>query len=65
MTDHLTREYRAAEALADTANDEHFGAGYLEYSIRTNFRDLCRIVGRVEAREIVAEIVVAELERKK
>lgn len=64
MSDHLTQEYRAAEALADTANDERFGAGYLEYSIRTNFRDLCRLIGKEAARQEIAEIVNAEFERK-
>jgi hypothetical protein len=65
MSDHLTREYRTAEALADTANDERFGAGYLEYQTRTNIRDLCRVYGFEGAREIIAEMIMAEAGRKR
>lgn len=41
-----------------------YGAGYLEYSIRSSFRDLCRLLGRSQAREVVAEIINAEFERR-
>lgn len=41
-----------------------FGAGFLEYSIRTSFRDLCRLIGFENARAKVAEIIVSERERK-
>ena len=39
-SDHITKDYRAAEALADTANDEIFGVGYVEYQARSAFCDL-------------------------
>lgn len=41
-----------------------FGAGYLEYQIRSDFRDLCRLIGKENARREVAEIINAEFERK-
>jgi hypothetical protein len=40
-----------------------YGAGFLEHSIRTDFRDLCRLIGRENARAEVAEIINAEFER--
>lgn len=41
-----------------------FGAGYLEYQIRSDFRDLCRLIGKENARREVAEIINSEFERK-
>lgn len=41
-----------------------FGAGYLEHRIRGDFRDLCCIIGKENARQEVAEIINAEFERK-
>ena len=41
-----------------------FGDGYLTYSIRTEFRDLCRLVGFENARQTVAEIINSECERR-
>jgi hypothetical protein len=42
-----------------------YGAGFLEYSIRSDFRDLCRMIGFENARREVAEIIIAECERKR
>lgn len=42
-----------------------YGAGFLEYSIRTSFRDLCRLIGFENARNEVAEIINSERERKR
>jgi hypothetical protein len=64
-SDHLTKDYRAAEALADTANDEIFGAGFVEYQARTSFRDMCRVYGFESARAIMAEIILSEASRKR
>ena len=41
------------------------GPGYLEYSIRTSFRDLVRLVGFDNARAEVAEIILSEASRKR
>lgn len=41
-----------------------FGPGFLEYSIRSSFRDLCRVLGKPQARQVVAEIINSEFERK-
>ena len=65
MSDHMTKDYRAAEALADTVNDEIFGTGFVEYQARTSFRDLCRIYGFEGARSIMAEIMISEADRKR
>jgi hypothetical protein len=64
-SDHLTKDYRAAEALADAANDEIFGAGFVEYQARTSFRDMVRIYGFESARAIMAEIILSEASRKR
>lgn len=60
----LTHEYRAAEALADAANDEAYGAGFTEYQLRTNYRDLCRMIGARNARAVVTEIMDAEPKKR-
>jgi len=66
MADHMLDDYRAAEALADTAkNDEVFGAGFTEYQARTAFRDMVRIYGFDNARAIMAEIILSEASRKR
>lgn len=65
MSDHMTKNYRAAEALADTANDEVFGAGFVEYQARSAFRDLFRVYGFENARAIMAEIMISEASRKR
>lgn len=41
------------------------GPGYLEYQLRTNFRDLVRIIGFDNARAEVAEIILSEASRKR
>jgi hypothetical protein len=43
---------------------EDFGPGYLAYRIRTDFRDLSRLIGKESARQEVAEIVNAEFTRR-
>lgn len=57
-----SRTAQEARTPEDTPHDG-FGAGYLAYSIRTDFRDLCRLVGRENARQEIAEIINAEFER--
>lgn len=54
------RENPSTEAPADG-----YGPGFIEYSIRTSFRDLCRVIGKPQARQIVAEIVNDEFEGKR
>lgn len=39
-------------------------AGFLEHQARQNFRDLCRLYGFGGARQIIAEIINDEAERK-
>lgn len=39
-------------------------AGFLEYTLRSTFRDLCRVYGFGGERQIVAEIINDEAERK-
>lgn len=46
-------------------SEEIYGAGFLEYQIRTSFRDLCRLIGFESARNEVAEIINAEASRKR
>lgn len=58
--DHIASDLRAAEALADAANDDGYGIGFTEYAIRTNYRDLCRMIGTQNARATVNEIMDAE-----
>ncbi|TGP29080.1 MULTISPECIES: hypothetical protein [unclassified Mesorhizobium] len=58
--DHIIDDFRAAEALADTANDDGYGIGFTEYQIRTSYRDLCRMIGTQNARATVNEIMDAE-----
>jgi hypothetical protein len=53
----------AQERETETPADG-YGAGFIEYSIRTSFRDLCRLIGFESARQEVAEIVNDEFERK-
>ncbi|RTM07448.1 MAG: hypothetical protein EKK31_11860 [Hyphomicrobiales bacterium] len=62
--DHIASDLRAAEALADAANDEIYGAGFVEYSIRTSYRDLCRLIGTQNARATVNEIMDAEPKKR-
>ncbi|RUW04020.1 hypothetical protein [Mesorhizobium sp. M1A.F.Ca.IN.020.04.1.1] len=37
-----------------------YGAGFIEHSIRSSYRDLCRIIGTENARATVTEIMDAE-----
>ncbi len=53
----------AAERVVRETPDDGYGAGFLEYSIRNDFRDLCRLIGKENARREVAEIINAEFER--
>lgn len=55
---------RSAVAALEEAPDDVFGAGFLEHRIRGDFRDLCRVIGRENARQEVAEIINAEFERR-
>jgi hypothetical protein len=62
--DRLLEDYRAAEALADAANDEIYGAGFVEYQARSAFRDLYRVYGFDAASTIMTEIMASEASRK-
>ncbi|MBZ9894203.1 hypothetical protein LB545_07580 [Mesorhizobium sp. BR1-1-6] len=42
-----------------------YGAGFIEYRIRTEFRDLCRLIGKEAARQEIAHIVNDEFEGKR
>lgn len=48
----------------DDTPEDGFGAGYLENRMRHDFRDLCRLIGKENAREEVAQIINAEFERR-
>lgn len=63
--DHIASDLRAAEALADAANDEIYGAGFVEYQARTAFRDMCRVYGFENASSIMSEIILSEASRKR
>jgi hypothetical protein len=52
------------EARDDTPSNG-YGTGFLEYSIRTSFRDLCALIGRENAEREVHEIIESETERKR
>ena len=60
----MNQQTKLRESQDTETPPDGYGAGFLEYSIRTSFRDLCRLVGRGQAREIIAEIIAAELERR-
>jgi hypothetical protein len=53
------------EALELAEPRDGYGAGFIEYSIRTSFRDLCRVLGKSQARQVIAEIVNDEFEGKR
>lgn len=50
---------------AELETAEEKPAGFLEYRLRSTFRDLCRIYGFEGARLIAAEIINAEAERRR
>lgn len=58
--------YNAPSTLPAMPADEgrERAAGFYQYQARTNFRDLCRIYGFGGARQIIAEIINDEAERK-
>ena len=56
----ITIEHDPKEAPRDA-----YGPGYLAYQIRTEFRDLCRLIGFDSARQEVAEIINDEAEGKR
>lgn len=58
----MTRMYAGANEMAEPKDG--YGPGFLEYQLRTNFRDLCRLIGKEAARQEVADIINAEFERK-
>lgn len=49
--------------MSAVAADDKLRDGFFARQVRTNFRNLCRLVGFQKAREIVAEIINAEAER--
>lgn len=49
----------------DETPTDGYGAGFIEYSIRSSFRDLCRLIGFENARNEIAEIINSEAERKR
>lgn len=50
---------------ADDPPADGYGAGYLAYQLRTDFRALRSIVGFENARQVVAEIINDDAERKR
>lgn len=60
----MTPAPQGADVRRDDTPNDGYGAGFLEYSIRTSFRDLCRILGKPQARQIIDEIINDEFERK-
>lgn len=52
------------EQQSETPTDG-YGAGFIEYSIRSSFRDLCRLIGFENARNEIAEIINSEAERRR
>ena len=59
----MTRMYAEANEMAEPK--DVYGPGFLEYQLRTNFRDLVRLVGFDNARAEVAEIILSEASRKR
>jgi hypothetical protein len=59
----MTRMYAEATEMADPKDG--YGPGFLEYQLRTNFRDLVRLIGFDNARAEVAEIILSEASRKR
>lgn len=55
----------AQNEIRDETPPDGFGAGFIEYQARTNFRDMCRIYGFEGARAIMAEIMISEADRKR
>lgn len=54
------------QAIRDErAPEDAYGPGYVTYNIRTNFRDLCRMVGKEAARQQIAEIINDEFEGRR
>lgn len=56
-----TREH---EQQNETPRDA-WGKDYLLYQLRSDFHDLCRIIGFSNAREEVAEILLSEIKGKR
>lgn len=48
----------------DEARASDHAAGFIQYQARNSFRDLCRIYGFGGARQIIADIINDEAERK-
>ena len=46
------------------ANEQVQAAGFIERQARNSFRDLCRVYGFGGARQIIADIINDEAERK-
>jgi hypothetical protein len=60
----LIRQMLAYPDFEQEVAPAEFGAGYLEHRIRGDFRDLCRLIGKENARQEVAEIIAAEFTRR-
>ena len=61
----MSQQSELRESQDTETPPDGYGAGFLEYSIRTSFRDLCRLLGKPHARAIIAEIVNDEFEGKR
>lgn len=59
MTALMTQREHERDTPADG-----YGAGFLTYSIRSDFRDLCRLIGFENARAELAEIINSENDRR-
>lgn len=53
------------QAEQDDTPSDAYGPGYAIHSIREEFRDLCRMIGREAARQELAEIINAEFEGRR
>ena len=49
---------------AAVPSEDRLQSGFFARQIRTNFRNLCRMVGFDEARAIAAEILASEADRR-
>lgn len=45
--------------------DDDLREGFFAHQVRTNFRNLCRMIGFERARAVIAEIILSEDERTK
>lgn len=59
-TQYVSNAVRAGDRHVEETPADAYGPDYLIRRIREDFHDLCRFMGRGEARQEIAEIVNAE-----